>query len=175
MAWGDPRGSCHSRSQAAVPPPQGTESTAAVFGGTVPGLLFGTTWKRAGWHPTGDAKGMGRGDIPCGTRPGRSVCPQRPCAVALGTGASPFFHLTPLWGLLRGGEDPCLGAWPLLPLPQHPADGAGYCSGPLAKQREERREGKKFPQTADSPGEPARSGTRCQRSCWLEAGLGNQP
>lgn len=178
-AWGSPK---PSQKNAAHPPPGtkthgdggggGAASTTASF---KRGCFLGQTGRKWAGILQGGAKGTGRGDIPHGAHPGRSVCPQRPCVVALGRGAPPFFHLTPLWGFLRGEEDPCPGAWPLLPLPQHPADGAVYCSGPLAKQREERREGQKFPQTADSPGEPARSGTRCQRSCWLQAGLGNQP
>lgn len=182
------RGGAPNRAKKTLPtPPRGPKPTGmGVSLGLVGGLPAPQPHSRgaAFWDKLeenglasyrGVQRGRGGGDIPHGARPGRSVCPQRPCVVALGRGAPPFFHLTPLWGFLRGEEDPCPGAWPLLPLPQHPADGAVYCSGPLAKQREERREGQKFPQTADSPGEPARSGTRCQRSCWLQAGLETQP
>lgn len=57
MAWGDPRGSCHSRSQAAVPPPRALKAPLQFLEAQCRGCSLG----QPGRERAGILQGMQRG------------------------------------------------------------------------------------------------------------------
>lgn len=81
------------------------------------GLLFGTTWKKMGWHPTGGCKGDGEGGHPSwGTSWTQRLSPKTLCGGPR-EGSTPFFPPDPAAGAPPWGGGPLPGC---LPTPASP-------------------------------------------------------